>query len=194
MSYLTDTDINKRVENLYAAFNALTNPTAQTELRTTDGAMAFLADYQAFDPGTTGITGTWNPAQAGSNVSLSAGNTIATFTGEGSVISTVAANANTGGVCWEIAVIQQSGGGEMANGGFCGIPGVTVDFFPELFIGDPAYSPSQNGFFSLAPPIVNVYGYVLTGGLIQEFVNGTQGAAIALNFSTSNRPLSSFSG
>lgn len=194
MSFLTDADVNKRAGNLFVAFETSAPVAAQVQLqlRTEDSSIAFLAVYQAFDPLATGILGTWDPAQLGSNGVLSAGDTVVTFTGEGSVLGTVAADSNDDHVCWEIAMTQNNV--SFLTGGFCGIPGVTTDFFPEVALNDPSMTPPQNGYVSHSTQIATVYGYLLAAnGTIREFVNGVARPPVALNFPNSNRPAASLS-
>jgi hypothetical protein len=94
MSFLTDTDVNKRAGNLFVALPLPTPPAASgLVFRGNTADFAFLAQYTASTMGFLGIPpssigGVLDPAFAGTNVALSSSNTVAILTGEGSVVST----------------------------------------------------------------------------------------------------------
>lgn len=94
MSFLTDTDVNKRAGNLLVALVQAAPPAASgLVFRGNTADFAFLAQYTASTMGFLGLPpssvgGVLDPAFAGTNVALSAGDTVAVLSGEGSVVGT----------------------------------------------------------------------------------------------------------
>ena len=137
MGFLTDGDVNKRVRNLFVAFqNAAPPPPPPSgnafQLRTAAPDMTFLANYVAAFPAATPIGGTWSAAQTGANGALSSGNAVVAFSSVSSSEGTVSSDAAVNAPCWEIEVLNELGAVDYGVGVF-------IDFiFPydkEAFLG-----------------------------------------------------------
>lgn len=105
MSYLTDTDINKRAGNLYVAYQATQLPTEGLWLRSETADMTYAATYLAAFPAAVPRGGTWDPATAGVGVTLSRGDTVAVFSDTGSVVGTSAPNFTDAPIMWEVQFV-----------------------------------------------------------------------------------------
>lgn len=73
-------------------------------LRSTFVEMTYAAVYQADFPGVVEADGTFTPATAGTNVTLSGGDMVATFADVGSVANTTGLNKGPGPVAYEIEI------------------------------------------------------------------------------------------
>lgn len=168
MSFLSDTDVNKRAKNLFIAFENGPPPERLTfRLQSTVGDIQFLANYLADIPTATPITGTWDPANTAATATLSAGNTVVEFDPEtgifGSTVGTVAATATAlFSPCWEIVWVARSDG----EG--------SIGQFPGDLSGYNANDFFQNGVFLAAINLGDVVGFVaVDGGDCSIYVNGT---------------------
>jgi hypothetical protein len=88
MSFLTDTDVNKRAQNLFVAFETAVGVAGIT-LISEQADMTYFATYAADVPGVVAITGVYDPAVTGANVTLQDANTRAVFGGVGTSVGTV---------------------------------------------------------------------------------------------------------
>ena len=115
MSFLSDTDVNKRAENLFVALEiAAPAPGFPTfGLRSALVDMDFAGVYAAAHPGVVGVGGTWNPAQSAGTATFSAGNTVVEFTDDlvGSSVGSSSYNPAVTPGCWEVEIIGVGAGG-----------------------------------------------------------------------------------
>lgn len=114
MSFLTDTDVNKRAENLFPALESVAPLNFPSfRLRTALVDMDFAAVYAADHPGVVGIGGAWNPGQTVGTAALSDGDTLVTFTDDlaGSSIGTNSYNPIAVPGCWEFVIEGVGAGG-----------------------------------------------------------------------------------
>lgn len=79
-------------------------------LRSTFAEMTYAAIYQADFPGAEEAGGTFTPATAGTNVTLSGGDMVATFAGVGSVANTTGLNHGNVPVAYEIEITSSASG------------------------------------------------------------------------------------
>jgi len=121
----------KRQQGLYVHTGAAA-PVVVGNLRPTFASMAHAAVYQADFPGVGELGGTFDPATAGANVTLSNGNLTATFAGTGSVLASVnvfSVPANY--VAWEFVF-----SGAWTHGGFW--PGNNTPYNSNALLGGGA--------------------------------------------------------
>lgn len=151
MSYLTETDVNKRANNLFVAFEvAAGNPGVTLVSEQAD--MTFFAVYAADVPGVVAITGVWDAAQSGVNVTLSAGDTVADISSTGASIGTI--NNTTDPVACEFVI----GTNLNLSVGYY-IAGLAPPYDPDAYAGG-------SGFFS---------SYYEPDGTIVSFAGGSAG-------------------
>lgn len=115
MSFLTDTDVNKRKDNVFVAFESASPPVGfpSFRLKTALGDMDFAAVYAADHPGVVGIGGAWNPGFTGGEPTFAEGDALVTFENNtvGSSVGTNSYNPIAVPGCWEIEIVAVGSGG-----------------------------------------------------------------------------------
>jgi hypothetical protein len=153
MSFLTDTDVNKRTRNLFVAFEQAAAFLPGITLVPTAADMTYFAVYLAADPTVVDIGGTFNPAQTGAAAALSNGDLTVNFSGTCCSVGTL--NNNFSSVCWEFEI--GPGNGAFAVGSY--IAGLAPAYNANAYAGN-------SGTFS---------SYYQSDGTIISFVGGTVG-------------------
>lgn len=152
MSYLTDTDFNKRAGNLLVAFESAVAGLTGVTIVAEQADMTYFATYAADVPGLIAITGLWDSALSGVNVTLSGGDSVADISSTGASLGTV--NNTTDPVACEFII-----GTDLTLSVGYYIAGLAPPYDPDAYAGG-------SGFFS---------SYYEPDGTIVSFVGGSAG-------------------
>lgn len=164
MSFLTDTDLNKRAGNLYVAFQPPAAGVPGVTIIAEQADMTYFATYTADVPGVVAITGVYDPATLGAAGTLSAGDTVVEFSGQGAVLGTV--TNNTDSSCCEFLI----GTNASESVGFY-IAGLAPPYDPDVYAGD-AGSAAFFSFAAFYDPAGGAYGFAGGSGGNAPFTAG----------------------
>lgn len=152
MSFLTESDVNKRTHNLLVAFQNAAPAFNGINYLPTTADMTYSAVYLAADPTAVEMGGTYDAAQTGANGTLSNGDLTVEFSGTGTTIGTL---NQTNSVFWEFAIGINAG--SFAAGSY--IAGLAPPYNANAYAGN-------SGAFS---------SYYADDGTIVSFVGGSVG-------------------
>lgn len=205
MSFLTDTDLNKRARNLYAGFDGVVLDMA-AQLNAEAADMAFLASYQAVHPTAQAIGGNYDPAQTGTNGSVIG--RIVTFRGEGASAGTNQGDTTLNPWAWEFIITDGLPPVEpsVGDGTMGPVRGDLAGYDPNAYVGgyaDTAQYQSNGLLTGQLPQVIasvplvgDVLGIVAysvgADGFIDCFFNGALQGTQQFGGSLTVRPMFSF--